>query len=131
MRKFEFKKLVRDNIIKAMQNDPGQKTTWHKLDSKEFIVELIRKLLEEASELRVASSEEILGELADIQEIINTILEELEISREQLETEMERKRQKAGGFKERAFVEFNEVNPDNQAVIDIYLRQPGKYPEIK
>lgn len=131
MRRFKFAKLVRDKIVEGIIS-VGNKPNYRKLRPQEYISELKRKILEEAQELTsIEDKEELLKELADLQEIIDNLLIALNISRKQLKNEQLRKNQKAGSFKKQLFVEDVEAKEENKKWIDYYLANPHKYPEIK
>jgi len=129
MRKFKFQKIVRDKIVDGIINE-GNKPNYKVLSNDEFIKELKLKLLEEAKELPEAKNDEIIGELADIQEIIDNLLEELKLSQEQLNQAQEKKNEKAGSFKKKHYIE-DVVTQDKSERIKYYLQFPDKYPEIK
>jgi predicted house-cleaning noncanonical NTP pyrophosphatase (MazG superfamily) len=50
MKKFSFKKLVRDNVLEAMLKDQEQNPNYRTLSDDEFLIELKKKLLEEVYE---------------------------------------------------------------------------------
>jgi predicted house-cleaning noncanonical NTP pyrophosphatase (MazG superfamily) len=96
--KREFYKLVRDKIPSNI-NLGGETVRTAKLDGSSLLRALREKLVEEAFEvLDAVDQEDILGELADISEVIDGILRTLSSSREELRLRQEQKRQKAGGF---------------------------------
>ncbi len=127
MPKFHFNKLVRDKIPEQMVaagDTPHGKT----LDPEQTITELVRKLAEETSELQTASSQEVTNELADIQEIVDAIRDNLGITPDQLKDAQDHKRQLRGGYQLRKYISWVQVNKDS--VWLKYLRQsPKKYPE--
>lgn len=129
MRTFRFEKLVRDNIVEQIKQ-AGNKPTWKTLSHNEYLLELKKKLGEEAVEVMTAPEEEVLKELADVQELIDTLLEELHISKEELEKVREKKNEKAGAFKKKQYIEYVEAKDDSEWV-DYYLATPDKYPEVK
>lgn len=129
MRKFKFGKLVRDNIVKgiiAVGNVPNHR----KLNEDEYVQELKNKLLEETKELPTAQNTEVIGELADIQEIIDNLLIALNTSKEELKTAQEKKNNKNGSFKNRDYIEYVEAQ-DDSTWIEYYTQNPEKYPEIR
>jgi predicted house-cleaning noncanonical NTP pyrophosphatase (MazG superfamily) len=71
------------------------------MSEAEFSQALREKLLEEAREAASASSQDLVGELADLQEVIDTLLAVYGISREAVLTEQRRKRVERGGFSQR------------------------------
>lgn len=129
MRKFQFKKLVRDKIIEAMLSDPGQEPDYRTMDDTEYEAELKTKLVEEVAEIAKAADDELIGELADIEEIIDAILKLKGFTREQLQGKQNAKRDRVGGFEKRAYVESVSVE-DNHELIKKYQEQPEKYPEL-
>ena len=129
MRKFAFKKLVRDKIIDDMLKN-GQNPKYRVLNDDEFLTELKKKLLEEAEELPKASDGEIEGELADIQEIIDNLIKTLKIKRPRLKAAQKQKVVKRGSFKKKIYVDYVEVI-DDVKWLNYYLANPHKYPEIK
>jgi predicted house-cleaning noncanonical NTP pyrophosphatase (MazG superfamily) len=128
VRKFRFEKLVRDKIVENIKS-AGNKPVWHTLSQDEYISELKRKVGEEAAEINIAQGEDVIKELADVQELIDTLLEELSISKEEFEKVKEKKNEKAGAFKSKQYVEYVETE-DGSEWVDYYLKSPDKYPEI-
>ena len=129
MRKFAFKKLVRDKIVENIIAN-GNTPKWKVLASDEYLSELKKKVGEEAEEIAKAEGEDIVKELADVQELIDTILEELNISKEEFAKIKEKKNEKAGAFKKKHYIEYVETTDDSEWV-QYYLKSPKKYPEIK
>lgn len=94
MKKFSFNKLVRDNVIQQMlENKISPKRRI--LGDDEYRVELIKKLKEEAHEIATTNSTEaLLEELADVQDVIDTILRVLKKTRQDLDSYQQRKTMK-------------------------------------
>lgn len=129
MRKFKFGKLVRDRIVEGIIS-AGNKPIWKTLSSEEYLQELKKKLLEEAQEIPKTSSDDVVKELADIQEIIDNLLEVLGISKSEFTEVQKRKNEKAGSFKNHQYIDTVEAK-DDSGWVDFYLSRPDKYPEIK
>jgi len=129
MREFSFKKLVRDKVVPDMQSS-GSQPQVRTLSDPEFIKALKHKLVEESDELVAEIPEKAAGELADVQEIIDELCAALSISKEQLEELQEAKREKAGGFSERHYIDTVQIAEDDPW-IKHYLSSPEKYPEVK
>lgn len=129
MKKYQFKKLIRDKFFEHMTSDPKQKPDYRILNDEEYEVELKKKLIEESSEIEKTNDAEIVEEIADIYEIIDHILELKNISKEDVLKKQEAKREKAGSFSKKVFIESNTVEEGSDAQ-KIYLAQPEKYPEI-
>jgi predicted house-cleaning noncanonical NTP pyrophosphatase (MazG superfamily) len=131
MHKFKVEKLVRDKIAEKMitSENAGYKV----LNDKEYIEELKNKILEETRELLPAKKRsKILKELADIQEIVDALIQALKSSKKELKTKQKKKKKKKkwGGFKKRLYIESIELE-DNHPWLDYYLKNPDKYPKIK
>lgn len=97
---FNYNKLVRDKIIQNIQRK-GHNATYSILDDKRYLEELDKKLIEEVNEFIEAHSEE---EMADIMEVIETIIKQRGMSLERIETIKEEKKQKAGSFNDRIYL---------------------------
>ena len=99
-----YNKLIRDNIPKIIQ-DAGKKCSTRILDQEEYLVELRKKLIEESSELVASKTiQEVIEEMADIYELLETILIEekidlLEIKKRRIQKNMEK-----GSFEEKVFL---------------------------
>lgn len=98
--KQDFNKLVRDKVPSNIEGG-GEVVSKVQL-SGEFLMRALReKLIEESFEvLDALDQDSIVGELADVNEIIDGILFHLGINRDELQKRQDQKRDKAGGFKE-------------------------------
>ena len=131
MRYFKFSKLVRDKIVDHMRSNNQELYGLHKLDDKTFERELLRKLVEESEEASSADGQkEVLKELADVQEIIDTLKSLLKISDEELSIAKKKKIEKNGSFDNRCYVEGIGVEEDSKW-LEFYLKNPEKYPEVE
>ena len=99
-----YKKLVRDRIPEIIEKTGAIPRT-RVLDTDEYRHELRWKLLEEVREATSATiPDELLAELADLQEIIDTLVREYGFVAADLKREQERKRAERGGFEKRLFL---------------------------
>ncbi|MGB7595157.1 MAG: DNA mismatch endonuclease Vsr [Erysipelotrichaceae bacterium] len=106
-------KLIRDNIPSIIRKD-GKSLDLIVLDQKSFLLELRKKLIEESIELQSAvSKQDIISELADIEEIVETIMKEYEITTEELNLRKIEKRIKNGGFDKKLFL-ISVTEPGNK-----------------
>jgi predicted house-cleaning noncanonical NTP pyrophosphatase (MazG superfamily) len=96
----EHNKLVRDYIPQIIRQS-GHQCDIAILSEAEFSQALREKLLEEAQEVAGASPQDLVSELADLQEVIDAILPLYGISRDDVLTEQRRKRAERGGFEQR------------------------------
>ncbi|MGI4790198.1 MAG: nucleoside triphosphate pyrophosphohydrolase [Janthinobacterium lividum] len=96
--KVEFDKLVRDKIPANIEHKGEVVQTAHL--TGEFLLRLLReKLIEETFEvLDAVDQDAIVGELADVNEVIDGILSHIGVDRGELEQKQRKKREKSGGF---------------------------------
>lgn len=128
-RTFKQNKLWRDKAIELLESQ-GSYLTCRQLDDTEFDKELRAKLIEEAYEVCAAQSrEELLAELADVQEVIQSLMKLHVISAEELAIIQIQKREKRGGFDGRYYVEVAH-HPVGSFGESYCLAAPEKYPEI-
>jgi len=94
----EFNKLVRDKIPSSIQ-DRGEEVEVVELKGDAHLVALRQKLVEEAYEaLDARAGDDLVAELADVQEVVRAICNALQIPFSQVEEEREEKRVGKGGF---------------------------------
>jgi predicted house-cleaning noncanonical NTP pyrophosphatase (MazG superfamily) len=94
----EYNKLVRDKIPGAIKRK-GESVEVVRLKGDALLSALRQKLVEEAFEaLDAKSFDELIGELADVQEVINGICDALPASKEQVNAEQVDKHYRRGGF---------------------------------
>ena len=99
--KYTYNKLVRDKIPENINRMEGRKATWRIMDDDEYIKELNKKLLEEAHEF---IEENAIEELADVMEVIQSIMRIKNISYEELKNVQQMKREKKGGFSNKIYL---------------------------
>lgn len=115
--KREFNKLVRDKIPGKIQQG-GESVRVARLDGDQLLRVLREKLVEEAYEsLASADHDEIIDELADVEEVIEGILKQLKVKRQELRDRQKTKSSKAGGFDE-GFVLLDTSNPSPKRPVD-------------
>lgn len=99
MRK-EYNKLVRDRIPEIIRQD-GRQCGIKVIPKKDYIQALKNKLVEEAEEAATANHENLIKELADLYEVIDSLIVVQEIDREAILAEQERRRINRGSFRKR------------------------------
>lgn len=99
--KYVYNKLVRDKIPQEINNVKGRKASYRVLNQAEYIQELDKKLFEEAHEF---VEEHSIEELADLMEVVLTIMEVKNISIEEVEKARILKQNKKGGFKDKIYL---------------------------
>lgn len=98
--KREFNKLVRDKVVDNIKYE-GEIVNSTQLSGEHLLRALKEKLIEESFEvLDAIDSDSIVDELADVSEVIDGILSNLDESRDELLQRQKQKREKAGGFKD-------------------------------
>jgi predicted house-cleaning noncanonical NTP pyrophosphatase (MazG superfamily) len=94
----EYNKLVRDKIP-AIIEAKGERVETVLLNGDALIAALRQKLVEEALEaLDAKSGDDLVGELADVEEVITGLRHALRLSKGQVETERLEKQKRRGGF---------------------------------
>ncbi len=129
-KKFRLNKLVRDKVKDIFEKDNC--TVYVKeLSDDEYIQALHDKLYEEVEELcDVESKEELIEEMADIFQVLETICTMADVSVESIIKTQEEKLEKKGGFQDGLFIDYIE-HAEDHPYTEYYAKQPDKYPEIK
>lgn len=99
MKEIVYNKLVRDKILEVIEKT-GKIAEFHIADEKEFEGFLIKKLSEEVVEFTETPCAE---EIADILEVIDSLINVLGYSKEEILKIKEEKKESRGGF-EKAIV---------------------------
>ncbi len=96
-----YNKLVRDKIPEIIKND-GKECIIHKASDEEYRACLLDKVVEELEEFKERPSTE---ELADILEVIDSLIDYFDFDINEIKNIQERKRSKRGGFRDRIILE--------------------------
>jgi predicted house-cleaning noncanonical NTP pyrophosphatase (MazG superfamily) len=102
-----YNKLIRDRVPEIIEAD-GHHPVTRVLSGQDYRAALLAKLVEEAREAQDASPDELPGELADVWEVLQALLCMLPMTWQELETVAAAKRDTAGGFNRRLFLEYTE-----------------------
>jgi predicted house-cleaning noncanonical NTP pyrophosphatase (MazG superfamily) len=125
MKRYNFNKLIRSNLPERMKKE-GVYLSGRPLTDEEFAKELKNKLVEEAGEVQdTQSREDLIKELADVMEVIETITSLHGITKEEIEKERLLKCQINGHFLAANFVDYIEVPITNRKVIE-YLQKRNR-----
>ena len=125
MKRYNFNKLIRSNLPQRMKKE-GVYLSGRPLTEEEFAKELKNKLVEEAGEVQdTQSREDLIKELADVMEVIETITSLHGITKEEIEKERLLKCQINGHFLAVNFVDYIEVPITNRKVIE-YLQKRNR-----
>ena len=101
--RYTYNKLVRDKIPENIDSKPGSKSKYRILNDNEYLIELNKKVLEEANEFIEDNSIE---ELGDLMEVINAIMQFKNYKTEELYKVMKEKADKKGAFNNRIYLEY-------------------------
>ena len=102
----KYNKLVRDNIPEIIQK-AGKKANIRIVKDEEYLSYLVKKLSEEVKEIEENTCAE---ELADLETIIRSICDYLDISKEEFEKIYNKKLKNRGGFKKGIVLESVDEN---------------------
>lgn len=129
IRKFRANKMIRDNMAEIFAKS-GIKTITHIMEENEYLKMIKEKILEEAYEATDASDiVKIKGEIADTIEALYALCSFYEISLDEIEAIRVQKIANKGRFEKKIFCEVIEMD-ENNPMIDHYLENSEKYPEI-
>jgi len=114
----EYDKLVRDKIPEKIKNG-GELVATRKLSSDELFEQLRIKLVEESFEvLEAENTDELIQELADVYEVIESIINKKKIQRKAITIAKTRKREKIGGFDDGILLQKTAL-PVNKSIIEM------------
>lgn len=104
-----YNKLVRDNIPAKIEAKGEHCEVRPITDVQELQQELFKKIKEEAASLAMTrTKEEFLGEYSDLMVVLETIIAQLEITREELHAAREDNLLKKGAYKHRHFLVWSD-----------------------
>ena len=106
MKRTTYNKLIRDNIPEIIKNTGGISKI-SILSDEDYKRALHVKMAEEVKELTDAQNcDEILNELADIEEVVHAIAKNNGIPMKEVEKQRKEKVVKRGGFKKKLFLKY-------------------------
>lgn len=100
--RYIYNKLVRDKIPSNINSCPDKNATYKILSDEEYITELNKKLLEESNEF---VCENDIEELADLLEVIETIMKVKNLTWDEVRKIQMEKKEKKGGFENKIYLE--------------------------
>ncbi len=108
MKKIYYNKLVRDNIQKLIE-EKGETCEMRAIsDNEEFKVELLKKVIEEANGLAHSRTKnEFLNQYADLMTVMDALLEQMEITDEEVQNEVEKNIDSKGLFENKCFLNWS------------------------
>ncbi len=108
-------KLVRDLIPDIIEKN-GETAVTRQLSGAEYKEELLKKIVEEAEEVRDAGSntDELTKEIGDVLEVVEHILKAFKINPNDVAEIKKVRKEKRGGFVGRIYLEStNEISKEN------------------
>lgn len=125
-----FNKLVRDKIPEIIRQR-GEAVTTELLDGEALIMALKKKLVEEAYELLDAKDfQSVVAELADVREVVDTLMEKLSISKSEAGREQDQKHKARGGFdKGIVLIETQSLPPTSKPAPKMEAQLEGLQPD--
>lgn len=106
MNRKTYNKLIRDKIPEIIKKN-GAIPKISELNDEQFKTALREKLVEEAKELaEVKTKEEILNELSDVMQLIESIAINNNFSISDIEKQKEKKKRERGAFEKKLFLEY-------------------------
>lgn len=116
IRKINYNKLIRDNVINIIKNDPKVLNVnyFNLSEDHLYAPTLVDKLIEESNELFDAlyNKDKMLEEISDIEEVLDSIKLFFNISNRELNEIKNKKREDKGSFKNRIFLQSVEEKKD-------------------
>lgn len=111
----EFNKLVRDKIPEKIEKN-GEEAVTVQLEKNILLRLLKRKLVEESLEvLDAEDTDELIAELADVMEVVDSIAKQKDIVFQNILERKEKKRKKAGGFEKGIYLKKTSNNTEVSA----------------
>jgi predicted house-cleaning noncanonical NTP pyrophosphatase (MazG superfamily) len=128
--RFRVDKLIRDKLPEIMRAS-GIEVFERIMEKDEYLKRLKDKLIEEAKEVVASGSEEeIREELADLLEVMSTLLRVYGIEFVDIQQAADQKRAEKGGFDAKIYLAFVEIEESNPR-FEYYRDHPDQYPEVE
>jgi len=128
--RFKAEKLVRNKTNERLAAK-NVFMKYHIANIEEYQKLLGLKLIEEATEVAVAkNTDEIINELADVLEVVHSILAAYNLSFQTVEASRQEKLKTRGSFDDRIYSEYVDID-ESHPLYAHYKSEPEKYPEIE
>ncbi len=128
--RFKVDNLIRGKLPQIMRAS-GIHVCERVMEKDEYLKRLKDKLLEEAKEVIASGSEkEMREELADLLEVMLALLKVYEMEFKDIQQAAEQKRAEKGGFDDRIYNAFVEIEAGNPS-LGYYRARQDQYPEVK
>ncbi len=128
--RFKVDKLIRDKLPQIMRAS-GIQVFERVMEKDEYLNMLKDKLLEETKEVIASGSgKEMREELADLLEVMLALAKIYGMELADIQKAAEQKRADKGGFDNRIYNAFVEIEAGNPS-LGYYRARPDQYPEVK
>ena len=106
MGKTIYNKLVRDNLPEIIRQEKAE-PQFRILEQEEYSKELFKKLEEEAKEAveAMADKQELIKEIGDVYEVIDAIIDNCGLDKEEIMKLKNKRKIERGGFNKKIFLE--------------------------
>lgn len=131
MRRFLFNKLTRDKAVERLEAQGAKVESKILEDNAEYLESVTQKIVEELEEVFDSQSqEELIVELADLEEILDAFKKLVKIDQKDIDAVRKAKAEERGLFEKRVFIDHADIPETATQVIEYVDGQPDKYPEI-
>lgn len=128
MPKFRLNKLVRDKL-KEEYSRVGQLAVYRELSPEEHKAYLIKKIIEEASEIEINKPiDEVINEISDLQQAIDDLSAICNITKDKISFTQKLRYNLKGGFLGGVFVDTLELK-ESDPWVAYYRQRPEIFPE--
>lgn len=130
-RRFFLNKLVRDNIVDLFSKEGIVSSSFALEDDNDYLEALTQKLIEELQEVFSAeNSEELLEELADIEDVLAAFKTLLKLDQKDIDAARAKKLALKGSFSKRTFIEYIDVPESNKERIEYFEKRASLFPDL-
>ncbi len=117
--RFFKNKLVRSKVVDLFKKDGVICQSYVIEDDNEFLDAITQKMIEELQEVFASeNNEELLSELADLEDALDVFKKFLKIDQKEIEAKRAAKLAEKGTYEGRVFLEFIDVPNTNKALIE-------------
>jgi division protein CdvB (Snf7/Vps24/ESCRT-III family) len=91
---------------------------------------LVKKIIEEVQEVTSAGPDQVVDELADVQQALDDLIEKYGVSKEAIAQAQDAKNKRNGAFKKGVYIEHVDTTVEDKWTA-YYRQNADRYPEIK
>ncbi len=129
--RFFKNKLVRDKIVELYKEQGVTCQAYVIEDDNEFLDAITQKMIEELQEVFSSQdNDELLAELADLEDALAVFKKFLKIDQKQIDTKRSAKLAEKGSYEGRLFLEYIDVPNSNKALIEKCEKEAERYSDL-